>query len=91
MKSRTQKIRHMILADDGRSGSNFLVNALNSHPEVLNYNDVVGDWNLLYRLAGKRRTFFPDAGSYLEWVYSSVPLFYTAQAYSFLANLKRET
>lgn len=41
--------QHFVLTI-GRSGSNTLVNALNQHPAVLNYGEVLGDWNMIRKL-----------------------------------------
>jgi LPS sulfotransferase NodH len=65
----------------GRSGSNTLVNAFNQHPEILNYGEVLGDWNRIRRL---QRRLAPRLGDdrYLD-------LLMEGRAAPFLANLGR--
>ncbi len=65
----------------GRSGSNTLVNAFNQHPEILNYGEVLGDWNRIRRI---QRTLAPRMGDdrYLD-------LLLEGRAAPFLANLGR--
>jgi LPS sulfotransferase NodH len=67
--------KHIVLTH-GRSGSNYIVSALNNHPEILNYGEVLGVWVPLYRILGKRRILFPTAERFLNWVYKSKLLFY---------------
>jgi hypothetical protein len=40
---------HIILTN-GRSGSNFVVNIINQHPQILNYGEVLGEWTILRKL-----------------------------------------
>jgi len=75
-----QKDKHLILTS-GRSGSNFLTETLDLHPEIVNYGEVLGAWTILYKLFGGRKTLFPSAADYLRWVYSSRTLFYSRQIY----------
>ena len=49
--------RHFILTL-GRSGSNYFVNVVNQHPQLLNYGEVLGSWTTVQKLvpgAVKRR------------------------------------
>lgn len=73
--------RH-ILITNGRSGSNYFVQMLNQHPEIVNYGEVLGGWTV----AG--RYFLPHfqrkgAAAYLDWLCESRVFFYGAQAYSY--------
>jgi len=56
--------QHFILTI-GRSGSNSLVDALNQHPNVLNYGEVLGDWNTIRRVY-KRLPGAPCDEAYLH-------------------------
>ncbi|QDG77737.1 sulfotransferase [Labrenzia sp. PHM005] len=57
--------KHFILTL-GRSGSNSLVNMLNQHPEVINYGEVLGDWNELRRLQKRLGLWRHDDAAYLD-------------------------
>lgn len=43
-------LRQHVVLTIGRSGSNTLVNALNQHSNVLNYGEVLGDWNTIRKV-----------------------------------------
>jgi LPS sulfotransferase NodH len=78
--------RHLIVTHP-RSGSNHLVDALNSHPRLFNYGEVLGRWSRKRRVydavfAGRR-----DLGWYVEQFYVSRTWFHAAQAARRLATL----
>ncbi|MEZ5895013.1 MAG: hypothetical protein R3C51_01310 [Parvularculaceae bacterium] len=81
----TEKTRFIVLTN-GRSGSNFLVNALNQHPELVNYGEVLGEWTTPWR----RRRWLGVASDddpasiarYLDRFFTSRVRFYAAQAIS---------
>ena len=59
--------RHVILTL-GRSGSNTLCDMLNQNPAVLNFGEVLGEWNLIRKLQ-KRLPFIPRGDeAFLDWV-----------------------
>jgi len=58
--------QHVILTL-GRSGSNALVNLLNQHPQVLNYGEVLGDWNLIRKVQRRIRAFHGNDAAYLDF------------------------
>ncbi|WP_346291748.1 hypothetical protein [Sphaerothrix gracilis] len=73
----------------GRSGSNYLANLLNAHPQVTNYGEVLGGWTIPYKLY-KRFTFGRiPVDKYLDFIYTSQILFYAAHTYSALAHIKK--
>lgn len=82
------KNHHFVLTH-GRSGSNHLCNALNLHPEVVNYGEVLGQWTRLHLLYRGLKTFGLSWAAYMDLVYSSPTLFHLAQAYSAANHLAR--
>jgi hypothetical protein len=58
--------QHVILTL-GRSGSNALVNLLNQHPQVLNYGEVLGDWNLIRKVQRRLGAFRGNDAAYLDF------------------------
>ena len=70
--------RHLILTH-GRSGSNFLTNSLNLHPQVVNYGEVLGDWTLPCKLRKLNLLNSESYEQYLDQLYTSSPLYYCAQ------------
>ncbi|WAL61327.1 hypothetical protein [Thermocoleostomius sinensis] len=81
--------RHIILTN-GRSGSNYLVNLLNSHPHVINYGEVLGDWMLPYKLHKRFKLGGNSVTEYLDYIYSSKVFFYSAQTYSAFSRLRNQ-
>ena len=81
----TEKTRFIVLTN-GRSGSNFLVNALNQHPELVNYGEVLGDWTAPWRSRrwlGVARDDDPASiARYLDGFFTSRARFYAAQVIS---------
>ena len=58
--------QHVILTL-GRSGSNALVNLLNQHPEIMNYGEVLGDWNLIRKMQRRFGAFRGNDAAYLDF------------------------
>ena len=59
--------RHVVLTL-GRSGSNTLCDMLNQSPEVLNFGEVLGEWNAIRKLQ-KKLPFVPrEDKAFLDWV-----------------------
>ena len=58
--------QHVVLTL-GRSGSNALVNLLNQHPQVLNYGEVLGDWNLIRKVQRRVGAFRGNDAAYLDF------------------------
>ncbi len=88
----TEKTRFIVLTN-GRSGSNFLVNALNQHPHLVNYGEVLGDWTTPWR---HRRWLGVAANDdpasvtrFLDGFFTSRIRFYGAQAISAKDRSKR--
>ena len=80
--------RHIILTN-GRSGSNHLANALNLHPHITNYGEVLGDWTLPYKLHKRFGLGGSTTAGYLDFIYSSKTFFYLAQFYSAFSHLRK--
>lgn len=80
--------KHMILTH-GRSGSNYLVNTLNLHPQIVNYNEILGPWTKTEAIYQRMRRQGRSGTDFLDWVYHSRALYYGAQFYSALARLRR--
>ena len=78
-----------IVFTNGRSGSNFLVNVINQHPNLLNYGEVLGEWTLFKKLHNKKIFGSSDNTAYLDFILSSKWLFYLAQFYAVFARLRR--
>lgn len=58
--------QHFILTM-GRSGSNTLVNAMNQHPNILNYGEVLGDWNTIRKVYNRLpASWTSDDAAYLD-------------------------
>jgi hypothetical protein len=81
---------HIILTN-GRSGSNFIVNAINKHPKILNYGEVLGEWTGLRKLQSMGVFKSLDDREYLDKILHSSFVFYAGQAYAALGRLKRKT
>ncbi|MEB3283456.1 MAG: hypothetical protein VKK42_31495 [Lyngbya sp.] len=71
-----------------RSGSNYLVNLLNAHPQITNYGEVLGEWTLLYKLHSKIGLGGKSTIDYLNYIYTNPLFFYAAQIYSATAHLQ---
>lgn len=80
--------KHIIFTN-GRSGSNYLLSLLNSHPHVVNYGEVLGDWTIPQKLHQKVGLGGKDLKSYLNFVYSSKTFFYLAHTYSTYSRLSK--
>ncbi|WP_226704627.1 sulfotransferase [Microbulbifer elongatus] len=80
--------KHFILTH-GRSGSNFLANTLNKHPSLVNLGEVLGDWTLAYRLFSLYQKTGRSLADFLDTLYSSDALFYSAQAVSAISHFRR--
>jgi len=80
--------RHIILTS-GRSGSSYLVDTINLHPEAVNYEEVLGSWTLPWKLFAPLRFFGVSTESYLEYIYSSSLFFRLAQLYSAYCHWKK--
>ena len=77
--------RHVVLTS-GRSGSNHLVAAINQHPELCNFGEVLGPWTLPTRLWSPMRCFGASQARLIETVYSSRGVYYAAQSLSYLSR-----
>ncbi len=80
--------QHLIYTGS-RSGSNFLVNILNQHPNIVNYGEVVGQWTVPRKLYQIFRRDEKISLGYLNFIYEGKSFFYTAQLYSTIERIKR--
>ncbi len=81
---------HHLILTSGRSGSNYLANTLNQHPNIVNYGETISNFSLpykLYRLSNKLHTW--NITAYLDHIYQSRSFFYAAQLYSLAAHLRK--
>lgn len=81
------KHQHAILTN-GRSGSNFLTNLLNSHPNIVNYGETLGNWTLPAKLYKALRIDAEINQQYLDTILSSRTFFSLSQIYSAIAHLR---
>ena len=81
--------KHIIFTN-GRSGSNYLANLLNQHPQITNYGEVLGDWTLPYQLHLKYSFGGSSDLEYLHYIYQSQTFFWLAQFYSAYAHVKEK-
>ncbi len=82
-------MRTHIIFTNGRSGSNFLVDAINQHPELCNYGEVLGRYMpsmKLHRATGYGGRTVED---YLDHVLTSRRHFEIASRYSAVARRRR--
>lgn len=80
--------RHIIFTN-GRSGSNFIANTLNLHPEVVNFGEVLGEWTLPYRVYKKFSLLGISHTKYIEFIFNSPFIFYSAQLISHISHYRR--
>lgn len=81
--------RHVILTS-GRSGSNYLSNVLNLHPQIVNYGEVLASMIVPYKLFDKCKLCPWTKEQYLEAFYSSRTVFYAAQLYSAYSHFRKK-
>jgi LPS sulfotransferase NodH len=80
--------KHFIYTE-ARSGSNFLVDLFNQHPQLVNYGEVLGDWtkpHQIYRTITKK---LPDK-AYLNFIFSSKIFYYLSQFYYAYQNYRQK-
>ncbi|HHS14133.1 MAG TPA: hypothetical protein ENN03_10265 [bacterium] len=71
---------HLLLTN-GRTGSNFIRTLIQSHPQMMNYGEVLGPWTPYYKMLRSRFRFFHDNAEYIEWILHSRTLFEIMQLY----------
>ncbi len=80
--------KHFILTL-ARSGSNYLVNLLNRHPNICNYSEVLGEWTLPYKLHQRIGLGGNSPSAYLDYIFRSRFFFFTAQTYSAKSHIRK--
>ncbi len=78
-----------VIFTNGRSGSNFLVDALNQHPQLCNYGEVLGFYMPSMKLHERFGYGGKTVEAYLDFILSSRRHFETAQLYSAVSRLRR--
>ncbi|MDY6992531.1 MAG: hypothetical protein SVR94_07980, partial [Pseudomonadota bacterium] len=87
------KMNYHLFITQPRVGSNFLVDSMNSSPELINFGDVLFKWAIPYKAY---KLFNPIKGNpdyfnnidYFEWLYKKNRLvFYFCKAYELKVNL----
>jgi len=73
----------------GRSGSNYLSNLLNAHPEATNYGEVLGEWTLPFKIFSRIKTRKSSTEGYLDFIFTSASFFYLSQIYSAYSHLRK--
>lgn len=72
--------RHLLLTN-GRTGSNFIRTLIQSHPQMMNYGEVLGSWTPFHKLLRARYRHFQDNAHYIGWILHSRFLFEMMQVY----------
>ena len=80
--------KHFILTS-GRSGSNYLVNILNKHPNIVNYGEVLGKWTTPYKLYKILSLTGVDWCTFVDYLYNSITMHYAAQFISIYNRVKK--
>lgn len=81
--------RHIIFTN-GRSGSNYIANIINQHPNAVNYGEVLGDWTLPYKIHQKIGMGGKSDTEYLEYIYKDKLFFSLAQVYSAISHTRNK-
>ena len=81
--------KHFIYTE-ARSGSNYLVNLFNQHPQLANYGEVLGDWTKPHQIYRMLSLNGKPNHSYLNFIYSNKLFFYLAQIYYALQNIQQQ-
>lgn len=80
--------KHIILTL-GRSGSNTLSDLLNQNPAILNYGEVLGDWNLIRKAQRTMGLYRDNDSAYLDALLSNKPLMRTANTIRTIGKLRK--
>lgn len=82
-------MRTHLVFTNGRSGSNFVADAINQHPALCNYGEVLGSYMPTMKLHRAFRYGGRDVEAYLNYVLTSRRHFELAKRYSALARRRR--
>ena len=84
-----KRVRFIILTN-GRSGSNFVVNILNQHPNVVNFGEILGEWTLPNKLYKRLRLVTRwDWEGFIDWILFSRLAHWVGQMRSVMAHGER--
>ncbi len=79
--------KHIILTL-GRSGSSYLSDRLNNHPNIRNYGEVLGDWTIPFKLYTRLFSNQYSVEQYLDYMYQSKVFFLMVNIYSSITKLR---
>lgn len=82
-------LRHIILSQ-GRSGSNFIRNSINIHPEIVNYGEVLGTWTAPSKIWHLVKLLGCNQDDYFDLLFKNRFLFFSAQMWSSVAHLNKK-
>lgn len=80
--------KHFILTL-GRSGSNTLVDIINQHPQLLNYGEVLGEWNKIRKLQRMLFIYRNNDSAYLDLLIGNKNMARTINTYRSFRHLLR--
>jgi len=81
------RAKHIILTL-GRSGSNTLVDMLNQNPGILNFGEVLGEWNRIRKLQLRLGYYRDDDRAYLDAILENAFIHRTANTYRNLTKVR---
>lgn len=64
-------LQHHLILTQGRSGSNFIVNSLNKHPQIFNYGEIVRIRDKKYKILFTKLKLFSSYTQYLKFIYTN--------------------
>ncbi|MEB3160981.1 MAG: hypothetical protein VKL20_05935 [Synechocystis sp.] len=82
-------IKKHFIYTEARSGSNFLVDLFNQHPQLVNYGEVLGDWTKPHKIYRRLTNKLPDQ-DYLNFIFSSKIFYYLSQLYYAYQNYRQK-
>lgn len=82
-------MRPHIILTHGRSGSNFLVNVINQHPNLVNYGEVLGEWTMPQRLYRAAAMVGCSREQFIDWMLLSRAPLLLGQSYRALEHMRR--
>lgn len=81
--------KHIIFTN-GRSGSNFVVNTLNKHTEIVNFGEVLGPWTMPYKIFRIISWLGVSNKYYINQIYSRSIIYYVAQLISAVSHFRKK-
>lgn len=75
-------MRHHLILTNGRSGSNYVANYINLHPDALNYGEILGPWTPSRKLWNLTHFGGRRLSDYIDTILDGRAFFLTAQGYA---------